>query len=456
MSDLRARLGDATTRLRRFADEDLWSPAIMAAAQPLSRVGLLVGRTLYLLTFSFSRERLRLRSAALTYMTLLSLVPALAVAFSVFAAFGGLKDAEGRLKALVIDYLAVGSRGSVEGYIERFVAGTHAGAIGGTGVVGLVITATGLLGNMEKAFNDIWGVKVERSFLERFVRYWPMLTLGPVAVGVSLTLTAAFESSTLVSRTVQALPLLRTTFLLVPWVMTCGGCTLLYAIIPNTRVPPRFAALGGVIAGTSFELAKSAYAIFARKAISYSAIYGSLSAIPLTVIWIFVSWMIVLIGASIAFAAQNAGTYQPAREQKPLPQRERERLATALVLRVHRHFQEGHGPMPVDALVEGTAGPPAVLRRLLGELVDRGLLAEAAGGRSRGAAFLPARTAERTSLADVIEALRDEAVPEAAPRPPDELEARAYRLLDEAEGKEMSSLGTATVASLLDPPPPGR
>src|SRR5436190_7273292 len=124
MSDFRRVLGVRLARARRFANEDLWSPERYAAAGPAGRVGLLTGRTLYLCTFSFGRERLRLRAAALTYMTMLSLVPALAVVFSLFTVFGGLKDAESHLKTAVIDNLAVGSRGMVENYIDRFVSST--------------------------------------------------------------------------------------------------------------------------------------------------------------------------------------------------------------------------------------------------------------------------------------------------------------------------------------------
>ena len=165
--------------------------------------------------------------------------------------------------------------------------------------------------NIEKSFNDIWGLKQSRSWVQRFQAYWPLLTLAPFLLGVSLALSARFESSSTYGEIVSTFPLASFFRWLAPIVLTWLGFTLMYLFMPNTRVPIRFALLGGVVAGSIHEVAKSLFALYASKALTYSAIYGSFGAIPLLIIGVYVNWLVALTGGLLTFASQNALTYEP-------------------------------------------------------------------------------------------------------------------------------------------------
>ena len=440
-----AALKDAAVRFVRF---DLWSAAVYRQAQhPAQRVGILIARTLYLVWTGFARERLRLRAAALTYMTMLSLVPALAVIFSLFTAFGGLRDAQGRVKNVVIQWLSVSHQDAVTEYLDKFVGSVHAGAIGGFGVLILMLTALGLLANIEKSFNDIWGLKANRSLLRRFQNYWPLLTLGPLLFGVSLTATASIESSEAARTLFAFFPGSRALLRLGPLLFVWVGFSLMYIIMPNTRVPVRYALIGGVVAGTMWEVAKQLYAVYASRAITYSAIYGSLGVVPLSIIWIYVSWLIALTGGLLTFASQNAKTYEPDQDvSNRASQHDRERFAAQLVLAVFARFEGGHGPVPVDDVLEASNGPPRVLRRVLTDLVEGGLLLATGPDHD---AFVPGKPAHCTTLCDIIGVLRIGDHPGRDSRSPTDPGDRAGALLDTAWQTTRASLARVSVAQLL-------
>jgi membrane protein len=434
-------------RVKHFAGDELWSHAYYRRLPRRERSLVLLARTLYLVWLGFAKERLRLRAAALTYITLLSLIPAVAVGLSIFTAFGGLHDAEDSLRQTIVNNLSVDRREEVAEYLDRFVGSVHAGALGGFGVLTLLFTALSLLSNVEAAFNDIWGVKEDRGFIERFKSFWPLLTLGPVLIGVSLTTTAAISGSAVVRRAIEVIPALGTLTLVTPLVFTWTGFTLLYVIIPNTRVPLRYALIGGVLGGTLWELAKVGYAYYASRAISYSAIYGSLSVVPLFVIWVFVSWMVALIGAQMCFAAQNARTFEPHQDIGRLAELERERLAVLLLIAVYGRFERNEGPLSADELIARVHGPPSSLRRILGELAEAGLVISTSGASEHyGAAYVPGRSAEKTSFADVLGALRGAPFPH---EPGDPTAQRAEALLLEAEASTHERLAKVSLRDVL-------
>jgi membrane protein len=428
--------------LVRFGREDLWSHDVYRHGSRSRRAGLLVLRTLYLVWLGFSRERLRLRAAALTYMTLLSLVPALTVVFAVFAGFAGLSDARERLRDEIVGLLSVTHREAVTAYLDRFVGSV--GAIGGVGVVILLFTTLSLLSTIERSFNDIWGLEEDRGWVRRFQAYWPLLTLAPVLMGVSLTVTASVESSDTWRMIVDTVPGARLVARLGPLFLTWLGFALMYLIMPNTRVPVRYALIGGVVAGTMWEVAKGLYAVYAARAITYSAIYGSLGVVPLSIIWVYVSWLVALTGAQLTFASQNARSWAPESDDPSgLAAAVRERLAVRLALAVYGGFEAGLGPQSASRLLAHVPGPPREKRSLLDLLAEAGLLVRTE--HRDGGAFAPARPADRVSLADVRRAVRGEAAPLAPGLEPDAID----RLLDTAEAEGAALLDRTSLAGAL-------
>lgn len=443
----------AYKRVDRFLRHELWSEALyLRWKKPHQRLFLHFLRDAYLLVGGVVfRDKLRLHAAALTFFSLLSIIPALAVVFSLFTAFGGLDDAKNQLRNFMIDLLAVSQREKVVGFVEGALSGVHAGAVGGVSTFALFLTAVALIANIERAFNAIWGVREERSFLRRFQRYWPVLTLGPLLIGISLSWTASVQASPFVQETIERLPLLGSAVSAGSMLFTILSFTIAYAVIPHTKVMPSAALVGGVVGGLLWEIAKYGYAIYAKEAISYSAIYGSLAFLPLTLVWIYVSWLLVLSGALVAFAYQNARTYKP--EAEAPPPREQERIAATLLLAVHQRFAKGRGATSEEALIARAPGAPRAVHEAITELVSAGLLiaTEVHENEQAIASYLPGRPAAKTCLADVHRILYGD--PDAKPEQNDEKRDKpneALAALDRAELAAMAELQAITIADLLE------
>ena len=302
-------------RVRGFWNQEIWHRERFPEGAPplVGRAVVLVSRTLYVIASGFGRERLRMQAAALTYVTLLSLVPALAVIFSLFTAFGGLEELGERLQTFVLQSLAVQNQGPVEEYLDRFLESANAGQLGVIGTVFLFFAVIALLSDIERSFNDIWGVSRGRGFLQRLQIYWPLVTVGPILFALTISFSAALAASDLVQSVENALLGFRVVGNITAYVVICLFFSFVYQIVPNTSVRFQSALVGGVVGGSLWLLAQQLYAIFATRAITYSAIYGSLSVIPLFIIWVFVSWLIMLLGAATTFAVQSAKTFEPER-----------------------------------------------------------------------------------------------------------------------------------------------
>lgn len=440
------RLRTLRDRADGFVRRDLWSPDYYRRMSTATERGaLLAGRVAYLVWLGFSRERLRLRAAALTYMTLLSLVPALAVVFSLFTAFGGLEDAGLRLKAKVVSWLSVSHQQAVTAYLDQFVGSVHAGALGGFGVVVLLLTALSLLSNIEKSFNDIWGLEEDRSWVRRFQSFFPMLTLGPVLFGLSLTATASIESSDTVRTLVEVLPGAQAALRLGPLLLTWFGFGLFYVLMPNTRVPVRYGLIGGVVAGSLWEIAKRVYTVYAAKAITYSAIYGSLGVVPLSIIWIYVSWLIALIGALLTYATQNAATYEPDLDHSlKLSDRDRIQLAVRMLLLVFERFERGQGATDIDVVLNSVAGPPRAERQIVRDLVEAGLLVE-----TDDSGLVPGMPAHQTTLANIVDVVHASGQDVLSDRGLAGAALRAASALDEVDAAARKDLGSISIATLM-------
>jgi membrane protein len=437
--------------VERFWAHDIWRIDRMHQDLPYTaQLGILVARSLYIVVSGFRRERIRLRAASLTYVSLLSLVPALAVVFSLFTAFGGLEDTQAHLKALIIDALAVNQREVVLEYLERFVGQTHAARLGTVGTAFLLLTVISLLTNIERAFNDIWGVRRARSMLRRFQVYWPLVTLGPIVIGLSLSTNAAVEASDTYRQVVTLAPSLAILIQLGPLLLTCLFFTFLYMVIPNTKVPFRCALVGGIVGGGLWSLAQKLYAIYAAHALTYSAIYGSLGAVPLFVIWVYVSWTVALLGATLTFAVQSVRTFEP---ERVVSQEEREFVAARLMVAVAAHFGRGGGPVSGDAILAQVMAPPRLARTVLGDLVQAGLLAETSG---EDTGFVPGRPLDQITLAQVVAVMRSR---NAAPHHVDQRDSLSLAVstyLDRAVKASETELAQESLQDLVTATPPQR
>lgn len=445
----KAQIQQTIARIERFWGHDIWRIDRSSDDLPLAaRLGVLVARSLYIVVSGFRKERIKLRAAALTYVSLLSLVPAVAVVFSIFTAFGGLQEVENHVKSVLIDALAVSQREVVIEYLDRFVTQTSAGKLGSIGTAFLLTTVISLLANIERAFNDIWGVTRARTVLQRFQVYWPLVTLGPIVLGFSLSMTAAVEGSDTVQALLEVAPSLKLLLSLGPLLLTCLFFAFLYMVMPNTKVAFRHAIVGGLVGGGLWTLAQKLYALYAANAITYSAIYGSLGAVPLFVIWVYVSWTVALLGATLTFAVQSVRTFEPDRE---VSQEEREFVASRLMIAVAQHFEAGKGPMLVDELVDQVLAPPRFARRVLEELVQANLLSETTGDET---GFVPGRPLDRLTLADVVKVMRTKSGRAPEKDEADPMCALVDGALDAGNKAAAEALSSKTLLDLAKAEPP--
>ncbi|MEC5215586.1 membrane protein [Actimicrobium sp. GrIS 1.19] len=245
-------------------------------------------------------EHLPQVAGSLTFTTVLALVPLLTIALAIFTAFPLFNTFRTALEAYFIQNLMPKAiANTILGYLNQFAAkSTGLSAIGG---VVLIITALAMMSTIERVFNRIWGVRIARPFLQRMLVYWSVITLGPLLIGVSISLTSYLFEAT--NGVVMKMPFLGAmTYTTISVGITTGAFTLLYIALPNRRVDWRDAIWGGLLAGMAFEIAKRLFAIYIIKFPTYTMVYGSVAAVPIGLLWIFMFWMITLSGALLAAA----------------------------------------------------------------------------------------------------------------------------------------------------------
>jgi membrane protein len=244
------------------------------------------------------------RAASLAYTTLLSLVPSLAVAFAVLKAFGGLTSIQERLETLVYTHLVTTSSLQAADYIQKFAERAHAGAIGSVGFLAFIITAVSLLNTVASAFNRVWGVEDRRSLKERFLTFFALTVLGPILFGASISITGTILHSNIWAR--LPIPGLGPALsLFIPFLLTWAGFLLLYVVIPSAPLRLRPALLGSLAVAASWELVKVGFEWYVTTVTGYGKLYASLSVIPVFLLWLYVGWLIALLGFEVSHFLQH-------------------------------------------------------------------------------------------------------------------------------------------------------
>jgi membrane protein len=239
-------------------------------------------------------------ASALSFSTVLALVPLLAVVFSALSLFPIFEIWSSAIQAFVYENFVPQLGEQIRSYIEEFSANT--GQLTIWGLVFLLITALTLLATIEDAFNDIWKVKKGRSLGHRILVYWTMLTLGPILIALSLSLSSYMWSLTTFSEREVVNSVKGTLLAYLPFVLEVVAFVLFYFSVPNCTVRFRNALIGGTVAALLFELAKYGFGQYLSQVKSYQLIYGALAILPVFLIWIYLSWLVVLIGAYITAA----------------------------------------------------------------------------------------------------------------------------------------------------------
>jgi membrane protein len=257
-------------------------------------------------------DRLNASAAALTFVSLFALVPLLTVTLSIASALPAAGDIEGKLSEFLLQFLLPESSSQVVQYLSAFIS--QARSLTAFGVVILLVSAILMLRNVEKALNDIWRNRANRKPLQSFLLYWAVLSLGPAAIGIGLGVRAYLFAVTNDWGGLQIFGLGSLLIGLLPFAISTVGLTCLYAVVPNCQVPLRHALMGGIFAASTFTVARMLFTAVMAKS-SYTLVYGAFAAVPLFLLWIYVTWIIVLMGAVLA---HSLSAYQTA-EQAQTP-----------------------------------------------------------------------------------------------------------------------------------------
>jgi membrane protein len=411
------------------------------------RITLLRG--LLILFREASDPDLKYRAMGLVYTTLLSLAPLLAVSFSVLKAFG----VHNQLMPLLLGVLEpFGEKGAeladqVIGYVENI----SIGVLGTAGLVFLLYTVVSLLSIIEECFNRIWRVEASRNWIHRSSDYMSVLLVGPVLTVSALGMMASMGNNALVQKMIALEPFGTAYYLaglILPYLLIIAALTFLYIFMPNTRVNFGSALVGGIAAGLTWKIGGWLFGIFVEKSTSYNAIYSSFAIILLSMIWLYVSWLIVLLGGVVSFLYQYPRYLLHKNKRPYLSHRQQEYFGFLVLYLIGKAYREGGPPWTLHALADEIDQPWESVRQVLQCLNKAGFVIAI---QSEPNAYLPSRDLETISLKEVYIRLRAlDGQEQAAFRP--ENEEAVGALANRIEVAAMAVLEGQSLSDLIQPP----
>jgi len=388
---------------REFLLRGLWE---------LDPVELRAGKRLFLKSLQFvlavAREffadNCLLHASALAFTSILSFVPFLAVMFALLKGFG----AEIELEILFLNHLALGSEEAVDA-IFTYISNTNMAKLGTFGVMFLLVTVLTLLSSIEKSFNHIWRVNETRSMARLFSDYLSITIFGPVLILVAISMTTTLKSQGLVQHLISIEiigAIILYFFKIFPYLAMWAVFTGLYLFMPNTRVSFRAALLGGAFGGILWQLLQWAYVTFQIGVTRNNAIYGTMAALPVFMLWIYISWVIVLLGLEVTFAIQNFRTIRQEFCGDKLSADGRESAALAILLTATATFIQGEQPLTVEGFSLRLNLSHRFTQQSLSFLTHCGFLSEVAQGKDALNAYQPAMDIASLPLHEVLQRMR--------------------------------------------------
>jgi membrane protein len=422
-----------------YLDRDLWVSVPRTRGR---RLGARLLRILLVVARGSQDSLLNLEATGLVYSTLLSLVPFLAVAFSVLKAFG----AHYRMEPLLARMLEpLGPAGAeVTSRIIGFVDNMNVGVLGAIGLAMLFYTVVTLVQKVEEALNRIWRVRRSRPLVRRFSDYLSFLLVGPVLVFAAFGIIASIQSHRFVQRVLDSAPMAAPGLALaanvMPLLLLAAAFTFLYRFMPYTHVRLEAAAVGGVTGAVLWHLAGMAFTALVAGSATYAGVYSSFAVLMLSLVWLQIAWLVVLIGGHVAHVHQHPVAYLI--ERSPPGIGARERVALAALLEVTRRHVAGIPPCRTEDLARTLGVPLSMLDDLVDDLIARGMLARSAEPRGVVLACAP----ERVRIVEILHVVRDPAS-SLALGPAGESVERVLALRDRAVDEAIGQLTLSTLAA---------
>jgi membrane protein len=391
------------SEIREFFLRDAWQIEL-SGLSPLRRRLVQSARVLFVLGREVLQGDLTLRAMSLVYTTLLSMVPLLAVSFSVLKAFG----VHNQIAPLLNQFLApLGPKGlELTGRIIGFVENVRVGLLGIIGLLFLFYTVITLIQKTEEAFNFVWRVRNPRPFSRRFSDYLSVILVGPVLVFSAIGVTASVMNFSVVQwlLTHETIgPIVLSLGRLLPYLIVIAAFSFMYVFIPNTRVRWRSALVGGLVAGVLWQTSGYLFASFAAGSMQ-NVIYSSFAIVLLFMVWLYLSWFILLFGSQIAYFHQHPQQIRLGRGRFVLSARLTEQAGLTVMYLVTERYMHGAEPWAADALVERLKLPGDAVDDVLRVMVRHGFLICA--GAVDNPVYLPARDPETIGVLEILRTLR--------------------------------------------------
>lgn len=357
------------------------------------------------------------QAAALSYYTMFGIVPLVVVMLMVFQFFPAYRNAGQEIKDSVYSQLHLSTiqyadpanpntniklTDNLDAIVAKVFAGFNQGTIAVLGAVLIIFAALMMLLTIEAAFDQIWGVGISRSILHRIVNYWAILTLAPLLVATAIYVATKYAAIDQIQKTVLS----HTAPAVVSYFASATAFFLLYLLLPNTKVKIRAAIWGAVVAAIVWTIAKWGFKLYVVKFIPYNQIYGALGLIPLSVFWIYLSWLIVLFGLQITYTTQHISTLDAA-EIAAAQKQEEYFIANDLTImnmvgEIAAAFKSGAGPVEAETISEKLNIPPELAEKVLSHLVTTGILARVSEPKE---GYLPAKSPENMKLSEIAAAI---------------------------------------------------
>lgn len=394
----------AAARIVRFISVDVWEVSRERATAPYFLLCDILRKTLLTARF-FTTKRVMSSASALTYSTLLAIVPILAVVFAIARGFGYNKYIEEWFRGALESQPEVAD--VIIGFVNSYLVHTQSGVFIGVGLLFMLYTVLMLVSNIEITFNQIWQVKKSRSLYRTFTDYLAMLLLFPILIvvssGVSLYVTA-------IVRRMPDMPIVSTgtgaLLSLVPYVMMSLVFMGLYMFMPNTHVKLKAVVVPGILAGVAMRWLQIFYIYAQVWMSSYNAIYGSFAALPLFMLFLQISWTIILFGATLCYANQNAAYYDYDTATDDVCHRYALLLSLIIAARICAGHDKGRQPYTATELRDETGIPIRIVTDLLYKLTAAGVLVEMTSDeKDEAAAYMPAESVGHLSAGDLVDRL---------------------------------------------------
>ncbi|MCD4653550.1 YihY/virulence factor BrkB family protein [bacterium] len=347
-----------------------------------------------------NRDQCFLRASALTFTTVMTLIPIMVLLFVTFRAFGGLQEASSRVQQFMFQHMLPESVISIQSYIENLVKDFNTQAVSYISLLFLIGSAYTLFASVDSSLNIIWGAHQPRGFFNRLVTIWFILTVTPVLLGYSLYLTARLEDVSVLDNV-----MIQTGFAafrwFTPYLLSLVSLTLLYKLVPRTRVFWSSAILGGSFAALFWELTKYGFNYYVQNLANFKVLYGSFLTLPVFLIWVNLSWLLILGGAEVAYTHQNLNHLHLIRKRRESALGDNCLLSDKLGIYIYCLIAEGFltgTPITRTAILEKAPGQGRASNAVLDRFRDAGVILFDQNDR-----VVPARDLSQVKINDIFE-----------------------------------------------------